>query len=377
MSTSTKHKLEGLADVTALKGELRKRKDKYIYKTVDKALGDSYQEKGWEIAKKNKKTYRMRRFKAHDVLFEDRVWALLGTLGFKQMNENRSFRLSYSKDPSILGKQIDVFAVDSDTALVVECKSASKRTRSSFSKDIAEIGGIKDAIIKNLKKHFKRSLKVKWIFATHNLIVTKPDTARLKENEIVHFHDDDIEYYEQLANLLGPTAKYQLLGRLFRNQKIEGLKYSTPAIKGHLGGFTTYSFSVEPEVLLKIGFVLHRTDSSDEAFKSYQRMVKRPRIKQIEEYINNDGFFPNSIIVNFNTQRALTFNPVATAKHSSISELGILHLPSLYHSAFIIDGQHRLYGYGNTEWKSKNTIPVVAFENLPEKEQTRIFVDIK
>lgn len=378
MMRNVKLRMDGLVEVVDLKGELRKRRDRYTYETVDKDLGDSYKAKGWELSKKNKKTCRMKRLKPHDIFFEDRVWALLATLGFKLINKDRNFRLTYSDNPDITAKQIDVFVVDNDndTALIVECKSEAVRTTNSFSEDVAEIVGIKDEILKKLKEQFKRSLKVRWIFATSNVIVNKPDAARMKENDIVHFNDDDIEYYEQLGNLLGSTAKYQLLGRLFKNQTIEGLKYSTPAIRGHLGGFKTYSFSVKPEVLLKIGFVLHRTDSRQEAFKSYQRMVKKARIKQIENYINNDGFFPNSIIVNFNTRKPLAFNPVPTTEHSSMSELGILHLPDTYHSAFIIDGQHRLYGYGNTEWKSKNTIPVVAFENLPEKEQTRIFVDI-
>ncbi len=179
-----------------------------------------------------------------------------------------------------------------------------------------------------------------------------------------------------MVDLIGSVARYQLLGSIFRNQSILGLNYSTPAIKGKLAGFTTYSFSIEPEVLLKIGFVLHRTDSSMQAFDSYQRMVKKPRIKEIEKYINGGGFFPNSIIINFNTEKPLRFDEVQTCEHCSQSDLCILHLPNQYHSAFIIDGQHRLYGYGNTEWKSKNTIPVVAFENLPEKEQTRTFIDI-
>ena len=56
--------------------------------------------------------------------------------------------------------------------------------------------------------------------------------------------------------------------------------------------------------------------------------------------------------------------------------MGILHLPQLYKSAFIIDGQHRLYGYSLNDSESNHTIPVVAFENLPSDEQTRIFVDI-
>lgn len=56
--------------------------------------------------------------------------------------------------------------------------------------------------------------------------------------------------------------------------------------------------------------------------------------------------------------------------------MGILHLPQTYRSAFIIDGQHRLYGYSVTKSDSNHTIPVVAFQNLPIEEQTRIFIDI-
>ena len=56
--------------------------------------------------------------------------------------------------------------------------------------------------------------------------------------------------------------------------------------------------------------------------------------------------------------------------------MGLVHLPKNYQSAFIIDGQHRLYGYANNDWKYKNSIPVVAFENLPIEEQVKMFVDI-
>jgi len=368
---------EDLAEVASVTGEIRRRKDKFIYEAVKKTRFKEYEDDGWEVAKENVNTYRMKKPKAHDVLFEDRVWALFARLGFEHMNKDRNFKIRYSKEKEILGKQIDVFAADSETVILVECKSAETRKRKSFSKDIAELGLIKDSIFRKIQKHYSTAKpKITWIFATNDYIVSEPDQLRLEENNLLHFSQDDIRYYENLVDLLGPVARYQLFGRLFKNQSILGLNYSTPAIKGNVAGFTTYSFSIEPEVLLKIGFVLHRTDSSMHAFDSYQRMVKKPRIKEIEKYINNDGFFPNSIIVNFNSRKPLKFDEVETCEHCSQSDLGILHLPNKYHSAFIIDGQHRLYGYGNTEWKSKNTIPVVAFENLPEKEQTKIFVDI-
>ncbi len=53
---------------------------------------------------------------------------------------------------------------------------------------------------------------------------------------------------------------------------------------------TTYSFSVEPEVLLKIGFVLHRTDASMQAFDSYQRMVKKKKLKKLKNTLIAEGF---------------------------------------------------------------------------------------
>lgn len=377
MLDAEKPYIENLEDLSSLKGETRKRRDKYVYETIKKTRLQEYLDDGWEIAKRNKKTIRMKSIKAHDVLFEDRVWALFARLGFEQMNKDRNFRIRYSEKPEIPGKQIDVIAADKETVIVVECKSSETRKQSSFSKDINEIGAIKEPIFKAIKRHFSpEKPKIAWIFTTNNYIVSKPDRLRLEDNNILYFSQDDIQYYEHLVDLLGPVAKYQLFGGIFKNQSILGLNYSTPAIRGNVAGFKTYSFSVEPEVLLKIGFVLHRTDASMQAFDSYQRMVKRPRIKEIEKYINNGGFFPNSIIINFNTKRPLRFDEVKACEHCSKSDLGILHLPNKYHSAFIIDGQHRLYGYGNTEWKSKNTIPVVAFENLPEKEQTKTFIDI-
>ncbi len=129
---------DGLAEVASVRGEIRRRKDKFIYETVKKTRFKEYEDDGWEVAKKNVNTYRMKKPKTHDVLFEDRVWALFARLGFEQMNKDRNFRIKYAKDKGIPGKQIDVFAADNETVILVECKSAETKKRTSFSKDIAE-----------------------------------------------------------------------------------------------------------------------------------------------------------------------------------------------------------------------------------------------
>lgn len=369
--------LEGLINKNEISNnKISLRTSEFDYLTISNGQLEFYKNEGWVIDKKNSKSYRIKKIKKHDIAFEDRVWSILAKMGFKFINSNRNFKINYAKDENIPGKQIDVFVCDEETAIIIECKSSIERRPVSFQKDIAEIDSIRDGIIKTVKKEINPNLKVAWIFATNNCIVSENDKARLKENNIIYFNQDDISYYENLVAHLGKVAKYQLLGLLFKGLVIPELKNKIPAIRGKMGGYTYYSFSIEPETLLKLSFVLHRTDTSKEAFDSYQRMVKKTRIKSISNFINNSGYFANNLILNINSKNNLQFDLATSSEHHSISEIGILHLPKKYHSVFIIDGQHRLYGYGDTEWKSKNTIPVVAFENLPAEEQTKIFVNI-
>ncbi len=238
---------------------------------------------------------------------------------------------------------------------------------------------IKDKLRIASQKFIPGKQKVAFIFATNNAVISETDKLRLKSSSIHHFNQDDIEYFEQLTNHLGRASKYQFFAKLFSGQKIPELKNRVPAIKGKVSkGYSFYSFSVDPELLLKIGFILHRADTNKEATNAYQRLVKKSRLKQIANFINNDGYFPNSIIVNIQTKKnkPLNFEPAGLIEHDSSTKLGILHLPQIYKSAFIIDGQHRLYGYSVANSNSNHTVPVVAFENLPSEEQTRIFVDI-
>lgn len=109
---------------------------------------------------------------------------------------------------------------------------------------------------------------------------------------------------------------------------------------------------------------------------TYQRLIKKSRLKSVEDFIENDnGYFPNSIVISIDAKNC-QFDHADTQVKSTISDVGILHLPKKYKSAFIIDGQHRLYGYSNTSYKDKNTIPVVAFVNLSREEQVKLFMQI-
>ncbi len=135
-------------------------------------------------------------------------------------------------------------------------------------------------------------------------------------------------------------------------------------------------FSIEPTLLLKMGFILHRTRANESEFPTYQRLLVPSRLGKITKYIDNGGYFPNSIIINFNTKkRKIIFEANSRATNSN-SCSGTLKIPNSYGIAYIIDGQHRVYGYANSLFKENNTIPVVAFVNLDTIEQLEIFMDI-
>ena len=361
-----------------LKSTLTRKKKIFIEKTIEQELKPKYLEDGWELIRDNTNSSRIKKQKAHNVLFEDKVWCVLANMGFEIMNGDSNLKLPYLKNGATPGRQTDVFAADNETILIVECKSSIDLQKKSMQTVINDFETVKRGAIPFLKTYFDEKKKIKFILATNNLILNDNDRQRLEDHNIEYFNQDDITYYEQLTSYLGHAAKYQLLGRLFKSQEIPELKNQVPAIKGKMGSHTYYSFSIEPDTLLKLSYILHSTVTSEESEGAYQRMVSKSRIKEIDEYLNKGGYFPNSIIINVITpkEKPLYSDTIKANHDSKISDLCVLHLPKNYQSAFIIDGQHILYGYSNNKWKYKNSIPVVAFENLPIEEQVKMFVDI-
>ncbi len=284
---------------------INKKRSEFDLKTVKKDKVDSYLNEGWEVVpSKLKKSIRIRKLKPHNIYFEERIWALMAQMEFQYLNSDRNFKIEYGAE---LAKQIDVFAFDNEAILFIECKSTANRKRISYQKDINELIGLKPKLQRAAQKLIPGKQKVAFIFATSNVILSNNDKERLKQASIHHFNIDDIEYFEQLTQHLGRAAKYQLFAKLFSGQKIPELKNRVPAIKGKVSkGYTFYSFSIDPELLLKIGFILHRSDTNKEATFAYQRLVKKSRLKQIANYIDAGGYFPNSIIINIQTKKINT-----------------------------------------------------------------------
>jgi DNA sulfur modification protein DndB len=97
-------------------------------------------------------------------------------------------------------------------------------------------------------------------------------------------------------------------------------------------------------------------------------------MRAVGEFIRKGGYFPNNLLVSFT--RKVRFDRVSRDEAADVT-YGQLYLPDRYRSAWIIDGQHRLYGFSPIEDKylDQNVI-VVAFEQLPKAEEANLFVTI-
>mgnify|MGYP003290095850 CR=1 FL=1 len=333
---------------------------------------------GWEKFKeyKNSKYIGIEKEKSTQEQFEDRIWLLFASMGFYGLNEENGIYISYDFNDEGLKERVSVLAVDDETVLVVSCHSSETIVEKSFATDINSLSDKITGLRKEILKQFP-GRKIKFLWASHNFIMNRRDLALLDKAGMAYFSDTTVEYYTDLAKHLGSCSRYQLLGSLFANQEIKNMDDRVPAIQGKMGGYTYYSFSIEPEKLLKIGYVLHRSEANKNMMPTYQRLIKKKRLQEVRAFINGGGYFPNSIIISIDTnKKGLVFDQSSTKVSSTISKIGILHIPKRYRSAYIIDGQHRLYGYSDSMYAETNTIPVVAFVDLDRSEQIKLFMDI-
>lgn len=351
---------------------------KYIMKKERTVALQELVEEGWVKYKdyKDTKFIGVKKDKSHSEIFEDKVWILFANMGFTHMNKDRFFEMQYDYQNPNITQQIDVFAADEETVIIVECKSSEELKDGVFKKPIEAFYGQMNGLRREALKKFPNR-KVKFIWAINNYIMNKSDLEKLEEWNIAYFSNAVIDYYYELLKHLGACAKYQLLGNLFADQEIRNMENKIPAIQGKMGGNTYYSFSIEPDKLLKIGYVLHRNEANKNMMPTYQRLIKKKRLQEVKTFIDGGGYFPNSLIVSIDTKgRGINFDQSSMKIDYSISKLGILHLPKRYRSVYIIDGQHRLYGYSESKYSDKNCIPVVAFVDLDREEQIKLFMDI-
>lgn len=128
------------------------------------------------------------------------------------------------------------------------------------------------------------------------------------------------------------------------------------------GSHKFYSLTLPSDILAESCYVLNREEDPKQGF---QRLLDVKRAREIANYIDEGVCtIPSSIILSAQEDANLKYD----SKKKSLSFDGI-------ENAFlIIDGQHRVYGFHLAN--SSVRVPVVIYNGLSRRDETRLFIDI-
>ncbi|MCK4998292.1 MAG: DGQHR domain-containing protein [Anaerohalosphaera sp.] len=373
-----------ITDEDEIRREITRRKKVYFEKSITASSSELLQQKaeleeqdGWHILRKNNKSYRLKKDKPLSEKLEDTLWVTVARMGFDELSQGRNFTIDLQNGTT--PRQIDVFAKDRESVILIECTTCEKLQRKKMSSLIEKISSIKSPVAKAINAHYgkKPKLKIKWAIATLNVEWSNPDLEKAAAANIIVLRDTETNYYRRLTDHLKGAAKYQFLSDLFTDESIPGLELKVPATKGMMGKRVFYNFLIRPSELLKIAHVSHKASRDIEDLNTYQRMLRPKRLNDIASYVDKGGQFPTNIVINIRSKKRPRFDCMDKIGNSAF---GTLYLPNRYASCIIIDGQHRLYGYAHSEHATKKndktTLPVLAYDNLSATEEANLFVDI-
>ena len=314
--------------------------------------------------------------------FEGEVLGFLRKIGFDRVEGGRTHKIG--------GHQIDASAIHENTLLVIECVVRTKGAHQSLRAKIRALRGmtydIRAALGDNGK--FADVKQMRLILATTKSGFRKDDGTFAAKNPCVSIWDENfITYYKSLHQKVGEYAKFNLLAEL-QIQPTEKRPLRFPCMRVRIYDHVMYSFFAPPKALLRVSYVARRGRAEEEY---YQRLVDGDRITAIaDEFLNRKGIFPNSVLLSFN--KRAKFTPIRALSGRAKSnlfkkadeqgdlwrevEFGLLALPRDYRSCWIIDGQHRLYSFGQAKESIEQKISVIAFEGLPLSEQAKYFVEV-
>ncbi len=338
--------------------------------------------KGWDVVRRGKSRIRIERPKPPKDLQVDRIWHLFHGMDFDKISGSgielpiKSGEFAHGSWP------VDVVAIDGEFAFAVSCLYQERSgPRGSLEEDLTEFSNQAGAVANGLRRLVgQHDLNVIMVYATENVKWSEELKQRAEELKVVVWTETDVYALQELAKVAGGAAKYQIYSRVLHSRKIRKFEVQVPALQARAGGHTYYCFITSPERLLQVAYVHHRvgTYSYVDMTEGYQRLLAKSRVREIEHFIEEGGFFPGSVIVNFKRKLKVDAlcNKDQVARLEPESRPVVLTLPPYYGSAWVIDGQHRLYGYGNIAKRKSETIPVVAFEDEPNQLETRLFVEI-
>lgn len=128
------------------------------------------------------------------------------------------------------------------------------------------------------------------------------------------------------------------------------------------GSHRFYTLTIPSDVLTQCCFVTTRFDDPHEGF---QRLLDKKRAQDIAAYIDTGlGTIPCSIILSAQSEAELKIIGKGKTLQFRVHPKAFL----------ILDGQHRVFGFALAN--STLRIPVVVYNGLSRRDETRLFIDI-
>lgn len=201
--------------------------------------------------------------------------------------------------------------------------------------------------------------------------VTEQNKRYAKRFGVRVWDEDELRYYEAVAEAIHEYARYEIIhafGITTDEEKnihnVLALRFKQPYTHS---GSNLFIFTITPDKLLRTCVIYRRAQGNADY---YQRMVKKARLVSVKKFVTSENaLLPPNIIVHFS--RKVIWDPVPIPKKDTSGneitlakqkdyELGVLSIPLEYASLELIDGQHRLYGFVDTELATKENFNLVA-----------------
>ena len=150
--------------------------------------------------------------------------------------------------------------------------------------------------------------------------------------------------------------------KFVQSKRAMGTKASYPAMALVQNKQKFYLATIPVWDIFPFAFVTRR---QEDPIAGFQRSLNEQRAIDISRYLDNSyGSIPTNIVLSAQEDANLVYN-------SKVKSIKYNRFPK---SFLVIDGQHRLYGYGLT--KKNHRVPVAIYEGLSRKEEATLFIDI-
>lgn len=198
----------------------------------------------------------------------------------------------------------------------------------------------------------------------------------------------DGRYYKEICkglhSAIGPFARYQLFRDFLRSLQENELpvgwrsggrnRVKFPALRiTSPRNVSLYSCFIPASDLLRLGYVARLESRTPGA---YQRLLKKEKLAGVAEFVHAKNVFKNNIVVGLHEKPKFVR---LRGSGDGVPAIGHLSLEDVPASVWVIDGQHRLYGFASLEAAERNQLlPVmVMYDAKPNQgDQALTFVEI-